>query len=76
MKKDFSSKDFQRIVYGDTLSYEQKLQNLDILRGNQVWLKTMKGEVIFYSHLEEVDSSIQEGMLIKKNDPIGTIGIT
>ena len=57
---DFSTSDFSRIVYGENLTHEQKLKNLDILRGKQVWLKTMKGEVVFYSHLDTVPSDIFE----------------
>jgi hypothetical protein len=37
----------------------QELKNLDVLRGKQVWLKTLKGDVVFYSHLAEVDISLR-----------------
>ena len=57
---EFSSQDFSRIVYGENLSEMQELKNLDVLRGKQVWLKTMKGDVVFYSHLAEVDISLEE----------------
>jgi len=42
VRDGFVAEDFGKIVYGDALSYEQELENLDILRGNQVWHKTLK----------------------------------
>ena len=76
IKNGFTSQNFKNIRYGDNLSYEQQLKNLDILRGNQVWHKTLKWEVIFYSHLQDISSDIQDGMFIKAWTYIGTVGIT
>lgn len=76
VRDGFQASDFREIIYGDNLSYEQKLKNLDVLRGNQVWHKTLKWEVIFYSHLDEVSSELQDGMYIEKWTYLGTIGIT
>ena len=72
----FTSEDFKRIVYGNTLSYETQLENLDILRGNQVWHKTLKWELIFYSHLQDVSDELEDGMFIEQWTYIGTVGIT
>ena len=55
---NFSKTDLNLIERGNNLSENDKLKNLDILRGKQVWLKTMKWDVIFYSHLDEVFSNI------------------
>jgi|GEM_PF-2578485 len=41
-KTDFDKTDFQNLVLGEHVSEEDKMNNLDILRGNQVWIKTMK----------------------------------
>lgn len=68
---DFS--DLQRIKYG-SLTEDDKLKNLDLLRGKQVWLKTAKGEIIFYSHLDEVFDYIDEGDMVVAGTPLGTIG--
>lgn len=62
----FDASDFSRIEYAKDLSETQKLKNLDVLRGKQVWLKTMKGEVVFYSHLDTIAADLQEGMMVKK----------
>lgn len=73
---DFTDEDFSKIDYSAGSSYETQLNNLDILRGNQVWLKTLKWEVVFYSHLESVDQNIRQGMLVKKSTPFGKMWVT
>lgn len=72
----FENSDFDKIQYWNSLTYEQKLWNLDILRGKQVWLKTMKWDVVFYSHLDNVFENIDEWTVVKKGQPIGTIWVT
>jgi murein DD-endopeptidase MepM/ murein hydrolase activator NlpD len=52
------------------------LNNLDILRWNQIWLKTPKGDVVFYSHLEDVSTHVKEWMMVRKGETIWTIGIS
>ncbi len=71
----FDQSDFDKIDYTPDSEYT-KTRNLDVLRGNQVWLKTMKGEVVFYSHLEDVDFRIKEWMSVSRGDVLGTIGVT
>lgn len=55
---------------------EDKMRNLDIYRGNQVWLKTMKGEVVMYAHLDKIVEGIKEWMVVTKWTPVATIGVT
>lgn len=73
---NFQESDFNAIVYGNNLTSEQRIKNLDILRGNQVWIKTAKWDVVFYSHLDNVFSHIKEGMVIRRWDLVGTIWAT
>jgi len=73
---DFRFDDLNEIKRWENLSYEDKIKNLDILRWNQVWLKTMKWDVVFYSHLNEIFTNIEVWEVIKKWQPIGTIWIT
>ena len=73
--RNFENDDFSRINY-QADSKEQKLKNLDILRGNQVWLKTMKGEVVFYSHLDSVPLNITEGMFVSRGEELGSMGVS
>lgn len=74
--ENFDDSDFSRIEYADNLTEEQKQKNLDILRGKQVWLKTMKGEVVFYSHLDQVSADIQEGNFVKRGTFLGTVWVS
>jgi len=60
IKRNFKYEDLSKIVKGNKISDTQKLRNLDLLRGNQVWLKTTKGDVMFYSHLKKVESELKE----------------
>ena len=72
----FNYRDIADIKKWASLSHSEKLRNLDILRGNQVWLKTTKWDVIFYSHLNKIFNNIKEGKIISVDTPIGTIGKT
>lgn len=72
----FQFRDLDNILKGGTLSHKDFLYNLDILRWNQVWLKTSKWDVVFYSHLDQVRTDIYEGRIIKKWDVLWTVGIT
>lgn len=72
----FTDADFNRIVYGENLSEMQELKNLDILRGKQVWLKTMKGDVVFYSHLDSIAANLQEGQIVSRGDLLGQTGVS
>lgn len=50
------------------LTEEIKATNLDILRWNQVWIKTMKWDIAFYSHFEEINPEIKVWDILKKGD--------
>lgn len=56
---NFTWNDFDKIRWKN-LSNEDKLFNLDIYRGNQVWLKTADWNITFYSHLESVNNDLKE----------------
>jgi murein DD-endopeptidase MepM/ murein hydrolase activator NlpD len=72
----FSWRDFNRLRKGTNLSDDQKLLNLDIYRGNQVWLKTADGNVTFYSHLRDLAPGIREGQYVAADEILGTVGVT
>jgi murein DD-endopeptidase MepM/ murein hydrolase activator NlpD len=74
--KDFGFSDLDRIKETWDLTPLDKLWNLDILRGNQVWVKTMKWDVVFYAHLNEIYDNIKEGTVVFKWQPLGTIWTT
>lgn len=74
--KDFKFSDLWNIKKSKQLTNNEKTKNLDILRGNQIWLKTMKWDVAFYSHLDTVFDDIEVGKIVSRWQALGTIGIT
>jgi hypothetical protein len=72
----FRFEDLNRITYWEKLSEDQKIKNLDILRWNQIWLKTAKWDVVFYSHLQDIFPGIEEWKMVRKGQKVGTIGIS
>lgn len=73
--RDWKWSDFNSLKYG-TLTDDEKMKNLDILRGNQVWLKTMKWDVVFYGHLWDIINNITEGEVVRKWELLGTVWIS
>jgi len=72
----FSFSDLGKIKRWKNLLEYDKIRNLDILRWKQVWLKTMKWDVVFYSHLNEIYSNIRVWEVVSKWEPIWTIWIS
>ena len=73
---DFEFSDLNQINYSKDLTDDDKVENLDILRWNQVWLKTSKWDVVFYSHLQDVSSHVKEWIMVRKGETLWTIWIT
>jgi len=71
-----SFSDLGKIKRWKNLLEYDKIRNLDILRWKQVWLKTMKWDVVFYSHLNEIYSNIRVWEVVSKWEPIWTIWIS
>jgi murein DD-endopeptidase MepM/ murein hydrolase activator NlpD len=69
----WKKEDLTNIKKWSNLTEEEKSRNLDILRGNQVWIKTMKGELVMYAHLDTINTSIKEGMFVEKETPFWTV---
>ncbi len=72
----FNFNDLNQIKKWNDITNFEKIRNLDILRGNQVWLKTSKWDVAFYSHLNDIYSNIEQWQIVRKWQPIWTIWIT
>lgn len=70
----YKFEDTQKVDKSENLTYEQKTLNLDILRGNQVWLKTMKWDVAFYSHLSEIWENLKVWEIVKKWQILWKVG--
>ncbi len=73
IKDNFIWDDFDKII-NNNLTYIDKLNNLDIYRWNQVWLKTFDWNVFFYSHLNNVASDLYEWKIVNSWDILGFIG--
>jgi len=58
------------------LTKDDRLRNLDIFRGNQVWLQTLDGNVTFYSHLSRISPDITIGSTVEAGTTLGNIGIS
>lgn len=71
--RNFKFEDLWKIVKKGDINYTQQLRNLDILRWNQVWLKTSKWDVVFYSHLWEINKNLKEWDFISVWTNIWTI---
>lgn len=74
--RGFAWRDFGGIVKSKDITADQKLHNLDVYRGNQVWLKTADGNVTFYSHLSQIAPEVTEGKFVKAGELLGNVGIT
>ena len=66
---------FESLIRSD-LTLDNRLTNLDIFRGNQVWLQTMDGNVTFYSHLSKISPDIRVGTKVDAGTYLGNIGRT
>lgn len=72
---DFEFEDLGQINKNNP-TYDEKFHNLDTLRWNQVWLKTMKWDVIFYSHLDSIPNNIKKWAIVKKWQEVWAIWIS
>jgi len=73
---DFKFNDLNKIKKGKNLTYIDKLNNLDILRWNQIWLKTAKWDVVFYSHLSYISPDLKVWKMVTKGEIIWKVGIS
>lgn len=66
LKTDFSWDEMNHLHDGKS---DLELQeNLEVFRGNTVYLKTLTGNVAIYAHLSEVPSHITVGSIVKRGD--------
>lgn len=72
--RNFQFSDLSKLKISPNITYEDRINNLDILRWNQVWLKTMKWDLVFYSHLSQVNDDIQVGNIVPRWYPFGKVG--
>lgn len=51
-------------------------KNLDIYRGNQVWILMADGRVAMYSHLNTISDDLETGAIVGRGTHLGVIGQT
>jgi len=73
---DFKFSDLLKLKKEGDLTLEDKIKNLDILRWNQIWLKTMKWDVIFYGHLDKVYDNIKIWDIVYKWQPLWQVWVS
>lgn len=73
IKNNWSWDDFNALKKGN-ITTDDRLTNLDIFRGNQIWLQTMDGNVTFYSHLSKISENITVGSHVDGGTYLGNIG--
>jgi murein DD-endopeptidase MepM/ murein hydrolase activator NlpD len=72
VKRDFTWSEMEHLHHGDS---ELELQeNLDVYRGNTVYLKTVSGHVAIYAHLSDIPSDIQVGKKVSQGYIVGHVG--
>jgi len=59
VKRDFTWDEMNHLHHGDSELEQQ--ENLDVYRGNTVYLKTLSGHVAIYAHLSDIPTNIQVG---------------
>jgi Peptidase family M23 len=64
VKRDFTWDEMNHLHSGDSELEQQ--ENLDIYRGNTVYLKTLSGHVAIYAHLSDIPTNIQVGKKVSQ----------
>lgn len=72
VKRDFSWNEMNHLHTGDSELEEQ--ENLDVYRGNTVYLKTRSGHVAIYAHLQKIPDNIQEWQTVTKGQIVWHVG--
>lgn len=72
----FTNTWFDRIQTGKHLTPEQMAKNLDIYRGNQVWIVSPEGGVAVYSHVSEVEAGLTVWSLVRAWAVLGKVGVS
>lgn len=72
----FDEEGFRNLQRWGSLDEKQRALNLDIYRGNQVWIMAPDRSVTIYSHLRDITPDLQRGEVVKRGQYLGTIGVS
>jgi murein DD-endopeptidase MepM/ murein hydrolase activator NlpD len=70
--RDFTWDDMKKLHPADSHLEEQ--ENLDIYRGNTVYLKTNSGNVAIYAHLDDIPKDLAVGQRVTRGAIVGHVG--
>lgn len=71
IKRDFSWSEMDHLLSGDNELNRQ--ENLDVYRGNTVYLKTLSGHVAIYAHMQDIPASLQVGDYVGAGTTVGHV---
>lgn len=72
VKRDFSWNEMNNLFDPDTELARQ--ENLDIYRGNTVYLKTLSGHIAIYAHMTDIPAKLAVGDYVAAGTIIGHVG--
>lgn len=72
VKRDFTWDEMNHLNTGDSELEQQ--ENLDVYRGNTVYLKTLSGHVAIYAHLSDIPANMQVGKKVSQGEIVGHVG--
>lgn len=75
IRSGFKWQDFSGLIK-DPRNEQDRATNLDVYRGNQVWLKDAQGHVWMYNHLGGVADGLAEGDFVTRGQILGVIGVS
>lgn len=73
---NFEFENLSNIKKWNNITNFDKIKNLDLLRWNQVWLKTTKWDIVFYSHLSKIYSNIKVWDIVSRGQKLWAIWIS
>jgi hypothetical protein len=72
IKRDFNWQEMKSLHRGR--SPQELQENLDVYRGNTVYLKTESGHVAIYAHLDAIPEDLTVGQKVAAGDVLGKVG--
>lgn len=72
IKRDFSWSEMNHL--DDPVDELSKQENLEVYRGNTVYLKTLSGHVVIYAHLGAIPVNLSVGQFVDAGTVLGEVG--
>lgn len=72
VKRDFDWSEMDHLA--DPTDELARQENLDVYRGNTVYLKTVSGHIAIYAHLEHIPDTLAVGQYVRSGTVLGEVG--